>query len=199
MLPDFFSAARNAPKQYRGRYGYKEIPGKTVSLVYNFVQEMAYNSIYFENNREMARQVLMEAFEALNNSEQIHNLTGEKNFWFELETVSGFACVCNVSEHLGCTANRLGFPDLADYFQRGTHCPEGPQYPGSAMIESRNMQATDYDRKYDKKHGYSVTYETYSPEDNKANIESIKRMILRHIKEKIGYLKNKKEKSKVEE
>lgn len=191
ILPDFFAAAHNAPRQYKWRRDkYKEIPGKTVSLVYNFAQEMAYNSIYFENNREVARQVLIEAFQALNNSKQIHNLTGEKNFWFELETVSGFACVCNISEHLGRTANSLGFPDLADYFKKGTYCPEGPQFPRPAMIESRNMDVTDYDKKYDKEHGYSMVYEKYSPEENKENIESMKRMILRHIKKEISLLKN---------
>lgn len=194
-LPDFFSVAHNAPyRRHQNRGQYIEISGNTVSQIYNFAKEMAFTSIYFENNREIARQVLTKAFEACNNSKQTDNLTGEKNFWFELETVSGFSCVCNISEHLGHTANSLGFPDLAERFRLDTYCPQGPQYPGPALIKASNMEVTDYDRK----NGYRVNYEKYSPEENQENIQSIKRQIMRHIEREIGVLKSKKEVSKSE-
>jgi len=93
--------------------------------IYDFAGKISYNSIYFENNREIAKQALYAAFRAF---------TGKRFIKLEDDRGKGrryrgvHMCACNLAADLGRVANKLGAPNLADYFGKNTYCPEGPQY-----------------------------------------------------------------------
>ncbi len=95
---------------------------KEADNIYDFAKKISYNGIYFENNREIAKQALYAAF---------REFTGKR---FSKDDIKegryrgSHMCACNLAADLGEVANKLGAPNLADYFGKNTYCPEGPQY-----------------------------------------------------------------------
>lgn len=157
--PEFFEEIKPATGDYKyfaNTQGLKEMSRKTADEIYEFAKSLAYDSIYFENNRKIARMVLDKAFSAIKNS-RIIGSGGRYG--------GDHMCNCNVSRDLGLIANKLGFPDLADKFSRSTHCPEGNNY-------SRG-QSEPLD-----KYGPSFKGEEYS-------IDEIKEYIFSEIKNQI--------------
>lgn len=157
--PEFFEEIKPATGDYKyfvDTQGLKEMSRETADEIYEFAKSLAYDSIYFENNRKIARMVLDKAFSAIKNS-RIIGSGGRYG--------GDHMCNCNVSRDLGLIANKLGFPDLADKFSRSTHCPEGNNY-------SRG-QSEPLD-----KYGPSFKGEEYS-------IDEIKEYIFSEIKNQI--------------
>ena len=93
--------------------------------IYDFAEKISYNSIYFENNREIAKQALYAAFRAFT-GKRFLKLRDDRS---KGRRYRGMAvCACSFGQDLGRVANKLGFNNLADYFGKNTYCPEGPQY-----------------------------------------------------------------------
>lgn len=99
---------------------------KTADNISDYFERIAVSSIYFNNNRQIARQAVEKAFQLINNSdiEKISNKDGR--------------CACSFVSHLGWVSNRLGLPDLADKFGKNTLCTNDPSYPGPAITMSKH-------------------------------------------------------------
>lgn len=136
--PEFFKNIRPAA----GDYSYlgktrnlKEIDLKTAYAIRDHARDLALAQVYFENNREAAQKIIEKAFNTLNNS----ILIKPRRFYDE----SG-ECTCSFAESLGFIANKLGFPDLADRFGRGTFCANSPQYREHGPAFGVHSRGEDY-------------------------------------------------------
>lgn len=109
--------------------GWKNTPCNKMEMkiaddISNYFEKIAVSTIYFDNNRQIAKQAIEKAFQTINNSNV------EK-------TSKDGRCACTFVSHLGWIANRLGFPDLADKFGENTLCPYDPNYPNLSTTMSR--------------------------------------------------------------
>jgi hypothetical protein len=96
--------------EHLAEYGVKEMTTEVLSRILKYAGEMSLATIYFENNRKEAEEILEKAFEAINNSIFV-NSKGEYE-----------KCTCGNAEFLGNIANELGLTTLARRCKQTTRC-----------------------------------------------------------------------------